>query len=167
MLSWHKYLDAEKLPEAEWRQDGGAANRIAATVIEDSPAWCDCWGVVDRPGYSGQGLGCSLWHTHDHGPPRKRALSVCPLPYQKHWQDQEIPRPRFVRENCPCLRYVSLGPEQRSARWSARWHGCQATKVPEHRGTSGHPYTHQTDRQTDRQTDIFIRPNVQVNRLCK
>ena len=31
-----------------------------STVIEDSPAWCDCWGVVDRPGYSGQGLGCSL-----------------------------------------------------------------------------------------------------------
>ena len=71
-----------------------------------------------------------------------------PLIYQKHWQDQEIPRPRFVRENCPCLRYVSLGPEQRSARWSARWHGCQATKVPEHRGTCGHPYTHQRSYQT-------------------
>ena len=53
----------------------------------------------------------SLTHIHDHGPPRKRALSVCPLPYQKHWQNQEIPRPRFVRENCPCLRYISLGPE--------------------------------------------------------
>ena len=121
-----------------WAKPGNSASRhYSVYVIQRTP--------VVGPG---QGLGCSLWHTHDHGPPRKRALSVCPLPYQKHWQDQEIPRPRFVRENCPCLRYVSPGPEQRSARWSARWHGCQATKVPEHRGTCGHPYTHQRSYQT-------------------
>ena len=79
MLSWHPFLDAETHSETEWRQDGGAANRIMATVIEDSPAWCDYWRVVDRPCYSGQGLGCIIWLTHDHDPPRKRTLSVCPL----------------------------------------------------------------------------------------
>ena len=148
MLPCHPYMDAEKLPEAEWRQDGGATNRIAATVIEDRPAWCNCWRIVDRPCYSGQGLGGSLWLTHDHGPPRKRALSVCPLPYQKHWQNQKIPRLRFVWENCPCLRYNSLGLEQCPARWSAWWHGGQASEVPEHCGTCGHSYTHQGSYQT-------------------
>ena len=42
------------------------------------------------------GLGCSVWHAHDHGPPCKRALSICPLPYQKHWQNQEI----LDRDSC-------------------------------------------------------------------
>ena len=94
---------------------------------------------VDRSRYSGQGLGCSLWDIHDHGPPRKRALSVCPLPHQKYWQNQEIRRPWLVWENCPCLRYVAFGREQRPARWPAWWHGGQAIKVPEYCGTCGNP----------------------------
>ena len=28
--------------------------------VEDRPAWGDCWRVIDRPCYSGQGLWCSL-----------------------------------------------------------------------------------------------------------
>ena len=127
-------------PEAEHK---GAANRIAAKKYRRSP--CLVWLLASRwsPLYSGQGLGCSLWYSHDQ-------LSVCPLPYQKHWQNQEIPWSRHVREDCPCLCYVAPGPEQRPARWPAWRHGGQATQVPEHHGpfsefhgTCGHSYTHQ------------------------
>ena len=71
------------------------------------------WPDVDRPCYSGQGLGCSVWHAHDHGPPRKHPISLyLSLPATiSETLATSGDSLTATREDCPCLCYVALGPD--------------------------------------------------------